>query len=90
MTRVRPRLLQSPQPAEDTSVKLYGADDRELLEVSALRRDGDTLLLQGRILGMMPLSARLRPEEARAAWRMMDWRTRWFLFTLLFRRGRKA
>jgi hypothetical protein len=75
---------------QGTPVKLYGSDDRELLEVSALRRDGDTLLLQGRILGMMPLSARLRPEEARAAWRMMDWRTRWFLFTLLFRRGRKA
>jgi hypothetical protein len=68
-------------------VKLYGSDDRELLEVSALRRDGDSLLLQGRILGMMPLSARLKPEEARAAWRMMDWPTRWFLFTLLFRRG---
>jgi hypothetical protein len=87
---VRPRLLQSPQPAEDTSVKLYGADDRELLEVSSLQREGGELLVKGRVLGTLPLSARLRPEEARAALRMMDWRTRWFVFTLLFRRSRKA
>jgi hypothetical protein len=85
-----PAQWKSTHETEGTPVKLYGSDDRELLEVSALRRDGDSLLLQGRILGMMPLSARLRPEEARAAWHMMDWRTRWFLFTLLFRRRRKA
>lgn len=71
-------------------MKLYGADDRELLEIASLRRDGDALLLQGRILGTLPLTARLRPEEARAALRMMDWRTRWFLCTLIFRRSRRA
>jgi hypothetical protein len=87
---VRPRLLQSPQPAEDTSVKLYGADDRELLEVSSLQRAGGELLVKGRVLGTLPLSARLRPEEARAALRMMDWRTRWFVFTLLFRSSHKG
>jgi hypothetical protein len=69
-------------------VKLYGSDDRELLEISSLRREGQALLLQGRILGALPLAARLKPEEARAAWRMMDWRTRWFLLTLPFRRNR--
>lgn len=71
-------------------MKLYGSDDRELLEVSSLQRDGDALLLKGRILGTLPLSARLRPEEARAALRLMNWRTRWFVLTLLFRRGGPA
>lgn len=71
-------------------MKLYGPDDRELLEVASLQRDGDALLLKGRILGTLPLAVRLRPEEARAALRLMDWRTRWFVFTLLFRRQRPA
>jgi hypothetical protein len=47
-------------------------------------------LVKGRVLGTLPLSARLRPEEARAALRMMDWRTRWFVFTLLFRSSHKG
>jgi hypothetical protein len=34
----------------------------------------------------MPLSARLKPEDARAGMKLMSWRTRLFLLTLPFRR----
>jgi hypothetical protein len=66
-------------------MKIYGADNRELMSITALTRDGGTLVVKGKIFGAMPLTAKLRPEEARAALRLLDWRTALFLLTLVFR-----
>ena len=68
-------------------MKIYGADGKEMMTVSAIERDGAELLVKGKIFGTMPLSARLRPQDAREAMKLMNWRTRWFLFTLPFRRS---
>ena len=68
-------------------MKIYGADGKEIMTVSAIERDGGELLVRGKIFGTMPLSARLKPEDAHAAMKLMSWRTRWFLLTLPFRRG---
>jgi len=67
-------------------MKIYGADNREMMDITALERDGAQLVIRGKIFGAMPLTAKLRPEEARAALRLLDWRMGWFLLTLFFRR----
>lgn len=67
-------------------MKIYGADGKEMMTVSAIERDGAELLVKGKLFGTMPLSARLKPQDARAGLKLMSWRTRWFLLTLLFRR----
>lgn len=67
-------------------MNIYGSDNKVLMSISAIEPDGSNLVVKGKIFGTMPLSARLRPEEARAALKMMDWKTRLFLFSLLFRR----
>lgn len=67
-------------------MKIYGPDNKEMMVVSALERDGSTLVIKGKIFGAMPLSARLRPEEARAALKLLSPGLVWFLLTLLFRR----
>jgi hypothetical protein len=36
----------------------------------------------------MPMTARIRPEEARQALKLLNWRTAWFLLTLPLRRAR--
>jgi hypothetical protein len=67
-------------------MKIYGADNREMMSITSLERDGGQLVIRGKIFGAMPLTAKLRPEEARAALRLLDWRMGWFLLTLFFRR----
>jgi hypothetical protein len=67
-------------------MKIYGADNREMMNITALERDGGDLLIRGKIFGAMPLTAKLRPEEARAAFRLLNFRTALFLLTLVFRR----
>lgn len=69
-------------------MKLYGSDNKELMSVSSLARDGNNLVIKGKIFGTMPLTAKLKPEEARAALKLMDFRTILFLLTIIFRRSR--
>lgn len=68
-------------------MKLYGADNRELMTINEIARDGNMLIVRGRIFGAMPMTAKLKPEEARAALKLLNFRTICFLISLFFRRG---
>ena len=65
---------------------ILDANDRELMAIRKLERDGNTLVIRGKIFGAMPMVAKLTPAEARAALKLIDLRTFIFLLTLLFRR----
>ena len=69
-------------------MKIFGADNKEMIAISALEREGRELVLKGKIFGTMPMTARIRPEEARQALKLLNWRTAWFLLTLPLRRAR--
>ena len=68
-------------------MKLQSTDGSELLTVNALERDGNSLLIKGKVFGTMPMNARLKPEAARAALKLLTPRLILFLLTLPFRRG---
>ena len=68
-------------------MKLHSTDGSELLTVSALTRDGNSLLIKGMVFGAMPINARLEPKAARAALKLLTPRLILFLLTLPFRRG---
>ena len=72
-----------------SGVRIYDATNKELMSVRTIERDGDDLVVKGKIFGTMPLTARLRPEEARAALRLLDFKMILFLMTFLFRPMRK-
>ena len=66
-------------------MKLQSADGGELLAVTALERDGNRLIIRGKVFGAMPLDARLGPDAARAALKLLTPGLIWFLLTLPFR-----
>jgi hypothetical protein len=68
-------------------VKLQSTDGSELMTVNALERDGNSLLIKGKVFGAMPMSARLNPDAARAALKLLTPRLVLFLLTLPFRKG---
>lgn len=67
-------------------MKIYGQDNSELMQVSMLERDGNALLIKGKVFGSMPMSAKLTPQEARNALKLLNLRLVLFLITFLFRR----
>jgi len=54
------------------SHEIYGADNREMMNITSLERDGCDLVIRGKLFGAMPLTAKLRPEDARAALRLLN------------------
>jgi hypothetical protein len=67
-------------------VKLYGPDNKEMIVVTAIERQGSELVLKGKIFGTMPMTAKIRPAEVRRAWQLLSLRTLLFVLTLPFRR----
>jgi hypothetical protein len=70
-------------------IKLHGPDNKEMIAIDALEKEGDVLIIKGRIFGTMPLTARLYPQDARAFFKMLSFKLVWFLVTLPFRRSFK-
>ena len=60
--------------------------DKELMTVRRIERDGNNLVIRGKIFGAMPMVAKLSPSEARSALKLLDYKTALFLLSLLFRR----
>ena len=69
-------------------MRILGADNKELIEISAIERDGTALVLRGKIFGTLPMSARVTPEEARRGLKLLGWRTAVFALSLPWRRAR--
>lgn len=67
-------------------MKILDAQDKELMTVRRIEREGNALIIRGKIFGAMPMVAKLTPAEARTALRLLDFRTFLFLLSLLFRR----
>jgi hypothetical protein len=66
-------------------VKIFSADKSELMTITKIDRDGDDLVMKGKVFGTMPMSARLTPEQARAALKLLTPGLIFFLLTLPFR-----
>jgi hypothetical protein len=68
-------------------MKIYSSDKSELMQVAKIERDGNDLVIKGKVFGTMPMSARLKPAEARAALKLLTPKLVFFLLTLPFRKG---
>jgi hypothetical protein len=55
-------------------MKFFGADGSEIIMVTALDRDGNNLVIKGKVFGAMPISARLSPAEARKGLKLLNFR----------------
>src|ERR1700722_17161046 len=74
---------------DDGSVTLYGPANEDLLVISGIERDGNSVVVKGRAYGTLPLSATLRPEQARRIFKLLKLSLLPFLIGFLFRRSKK-
>ena len=64
---------------------LYSPDNSKLMEVEELERRGTKILIQGKVFGALPMTARLTPAEARKGLKLVNFKLALFLLTFLFR-----
>ena len=67
-------------------MKLYTSENTELLEVKALEATAAGLVIEGQIMGAMPMRALLTPGELRRGLRFLTPRVLMALACMLFRR----
>jgi hypothetical protein len=68
-------------------MKIYDAANGELMQVRSIGREENVLVIRGKIFGAMPMVAKVTPKEARAALKLLDFKTILFILSLLFRRA---
>lgn len=64
-------------------MRLLTSDQSELMEVTALKTEGDNLVVVGTIMGAMPTEAILTPTELRKAFRLLSFGKIMFLLKML-------
>jgi hypothetical protein len=74
------------QKAKIPTAVITDANNKELMAIRKIERDGNQLVIRGKIFGAMPMVAKLTPGEARAALRLLDVKTMLFIVSMLFRR----
>jgi hypothetical protein len=69
-------------------MKLYAVDNSELMDIARIYRDGRNLVVDGTIMGAMPIRAVIKPAEMRNALKLVSVKTLIFAFVMLFRGSR--
>ena len=70
-------------------MKLHTPEGNELMEVLKVQREGDALVIRGTVMGTMPTRAIMRPEELRAAFKLLSLGLIFSLIGLLFVKSSK-
>jgi hypothetical protein len=70
------------------TMKLYAADNSDLMEISSIYPEDDNLVIEGTIMGAMPIRAIVKPSEVRRAMGLMDMKTKVHAGTMLFKTSR--
>ena len=71
-------------------MKLHTPEGNELMEVLKVQREGDQLVIRGTVMGTMPTRAVMRPEELRAAFKLLSLGLIISVIALLFRRSSQS
>jgi hypothetical protein len=67
-------------------MKFHTPEKTDLIEVTGVRPHEDGILIEGTIMGAMPMKAVLRPAELRRGFSLLSLRTVATLVTMLFRK----
>ena len=70
------------------TMKLYTTDNSELMEISRIYAASGNLVVEGSIMGAMPVKAIVKPAEIRGAIGLMSLGTLFKAFCMLFRGSR--
>jgi hypothetical protein len=68
-------------------MKFYAPDKSLLIDVQAVKVHPEGIVIEGKIMGAMPMKAVLRPEELRAAFRLLSWQLVMRVMRMLLRGG---
>ncbi|MHC0054638.1 hypothetical protein [Actibacterium sp. D379-3] len=73
-------------------MKVHSKDGMELMDVKSISKEGDLLVIKGKMMGAMNATMHIGPEDLWASFKMLSWKTRLGFPVLLIKgalRGKK-
>jgi hypothetical protein len=55
-------------------MKLLSKDGIEMMDIRSLAREGEVLVIKGKVMGSMPITIHMRPEDLWQVWGLLGWR----------------
>jgi len=71
-------------------MKMYDTYRNVMMDVSSLERKGDDLVMKGKMMGTMPATIYLKPEEVWQAKSLLSWSIIWYLPILMIKGWRQS
>ncbi len=68
-------------------MRFFTPEGGELIEIMTVTPERDGVLIQGKIMGAMPMKVVLKPEQLRQGFKFLTPRLVFTLITMLFRRS---
>jgi hypothetical protein len=68
-------------------MRFFTPDGGELIEIMTVSPEGDQIVIQGKIMGAMPMKAVLKPEQLRQGFKFLTPRLVLTLLAMLFKRS---
>jgi len=69
---------------------MLSKDGIEMMDVKSIQREGEKQVLKGKIMGSMPATIYLRPEDVWAGWQLLSWRVLAGLPLMLLKGSRRS
>ena len=82
--------VNQKKPASFGKVKLFGVDKTVLIEITAVKPHTQGLMIEGKIMGTMPMKAFLHADEMRAGLGLLKWPVIKAALGMFFRRMPKT
>jgi hypothetical protein len=71
-------------------MKLLSKDGVEMMEIRSVIREANVLVIKGKVMGSMPTTIHLRPEDLWQAYRLLSWRILLALPVLMLKGYRRS
>jgi hypothetical protein len=70
-------------------MKFFTPEGGELIEIMTVATEGDNVAIRGKIMGAMPMTAILKPDQLRQGFKFLTPRLFFTLIAMLFRRSKR-
>ena len=60
-------------------MKMYSKEGNVMMDTRSLRREGDTLIMKGKMMEAMNMSIYLKPEDIWEAKNLLSWSVIWYM-----------
>ena len=64
-------------------MKMYSKEGNVMMDTHSLRREGDNLIMKGKMMEAMAMSIYLRPEDIWAGKSLLSWSIIWYMPIIL-------